>query len=95
VVVTDPAKSTGAAYVLIAHGNNQGGAYTTSGVLTTASPASGTNEAVNHNNQVLQTTYYEGPENTNETTAHFDDVVRRTTVQSVIDAAGLGPRIRP
>jgi prepilin-type N-terminal cleavage/methylation domain-containing protein len=90
--------TTGAAYVLISHGTNQGGAYTPSGVLTSASPASGTNEAFNHNNQTLRIPplfYSEGSENNSETTAHFDDVVRRPTVQFVIDAAGLGPRIRP
>jgi prepilin-type N-terminal cleavage/methylation domain-containing protein len=90
--------TTGAAYVLISHGANQGGAYTPAGVLTTANPASGTNEAFNHNNQALRIPplfYSEGSENNSETTAHFDDVVRRPTVQFVIDAAGLGPRIRP
>jgi prepilin-type N-terminal cleavage/methylation domain-containing protein len=93
--ITDPSLSTGAAYVLISHGSNQGGAYSSAGVLATANPASGTNEAANHNNQVLQAVYWEGSENNSETTAHFDDVVRRPTVQSVIDAAGLGPRISP
>jgi prepilin-type N-terminal cleavage/methylation domain-containing protein len=90
--------TTGAAYALISHGNNQGGAYTTAGVLATASPASGSNEAFNHNNQVLRIPplfYSEGNENNAETPAHFDDVVRHPTVQSLIDAAGLSPRVRP
>jgi prepilin-type N-terminal cleavage/methylation domain-containing protein len=95
IPITDGAAATGAAYILISHGANQGGAYTPAGVLTTASPASGTKEAFNHNNQVLQAVYWEGTENNSETPAHFDDVIRRPTVQSVIDAAGLGPRIRP
>jgi prepilin-type N-terminal cleavage/methylation domain-containing protein len=92
------AAATGAAYILISHGTNQGGSYTPAGVLTTANPTSGTNEAFNHNNQALRVPplfYSEGSENNSETSAHFDDVVRRPTVQSVIDAAGLGPRIRP
>jgi prepilin-type N-terminal cleavage/methylation domain-containing protein len=97
-VIVDGQGTTGAAYVLISHGTNQGGSYTPAGVLTTASPASGTNEAFNHNNQALRIPplfYSEGAENNSETTAHFDDVIRRPTVQFVIDAAGLGPRIRP
>jgi len=97
-VITDGAASSGAAYVLISHGANQGGAFTPAGVLTVANPASGTNEAFNHNNQVLRAPplfYSEGSENNSATTAHFDDVVRRPTIQSVIDAAGLGPRISP
>jgi prepilin-type N-terminal cleavage/methylation domain-containing protein len=98
IPITDGVAATGAAYILISHGANQGGAYTPAGVLTTASPASGTSEAFNHNNQVLRVPplfYAEGSENNSETPAHFDDVIRRPTVQSVIDAAGLGPRIRP
>jgi prepilin-type N-terminal cleavage/methylation domain-containing protein len=97
-ITNGAAAATGAAYVLISHGTNQGGAYTSAGVLTTASPASGTAEAFNHNNQALREPplfYSEGSENNSETPAHFDDVIRRPTVQSVIDAAGLGPRIRP
>lgn len=97
-IITNGASTTGAAYILISHGPNQGGAYTPAGVLTTANPASGTNEAFNHNNQALRIPplfYSEGSENNSETPAHFDDIVRRPTVQFVIDAAGLGPRIRP
>ena len=96
--ITDGSATTGAAYVLISHGPNQGGAYSSSGVLAIALPASGTKEALNHNNQPLRAPplfYSEGSEISSETPAHFDDVVRRPTVQSVIDAAGLGPRIRP
>ena len=96
--ITDGAQTTGAAYVLISHGANQGGAYSSAGIVATGNPASGTQEAFNHNNQPLRAPplfYSEGSENNSETPAHFDDVVRRPTVQSVIDAAGLGPRIRP
>jgi prepilin-type N-terminal cleavage/methylation domain-containing protein len=97
-LLLDGSATTGAAYVLIAHGVNQGGAYTRAGVQTTANPASGTNETANHNNQALRNppaAYFDGNENNNATTAHFDDIVRRPTVQAVIDAAGLGPRLRP
>lgn len=97
-VITDGATAFGTAYVLISHGANQGGAFTPAGVLTVANPASGTNETFNHNNQVLRAPplfYSEGSENNSATPAHFDDVVRRPTIQSVIDAAGLGPRISP
>lgn len=97
-VITDGTSTYGAAYVLISHGANQGGAFTPAGVLTVANPASGTNETFNHNNQVLRAPplyYSEGSENNSATPAHFDDVVRRPTIQSVIDGAGLGPRISP
>lgn len=85
--------SNGAAFVLISHGENQSGGYTSSGVLLAAiGPQQGTNEAPNRANLPLATDYIDAARQYGDTAAHFDDYVVRPTVMTVINRAGLGPR---
>jgi len=87
---------TGAAYVLISHGESGGGGYLNSGVLGTSTSTDGTEEARNYasGSYVSAAVSYYVDDTTNDTpgTSHFDDVVLRPSVMSVISRAGLGPR---
>lgn len=85
--------SNGAAFVLISHGENQSGGYSSSGVLLAPiGPQQGTNEAPNRADQALATDYIDAPRQYGDTAAHFDDYVVRPSVMTVINRAGLGPR---
>jgi prepilin-type N-terminal cleavage/methylation domain-containing protein len=91
----DPAAtpSNGAAFVVISHGENLSGAYGTGGVLMTASVApEGTNETPNRADAAIGTSYIDAPQNSSDSTAHFDDFVIRPSVMTVITRAMLGPR---
>jgi len=92
--VMDPAgsPSTGAAYVLVSHGESGGGAYLDTGVLSTSNTTDGTEEQKNYVNLALAA-YYVDDQTTDVAGAnHFDDVVLRPSVLSVANKAGLGPR---
>ena len=86
---------TGAAYVVISHGESGGGGYLNSGVLAVSSVGDGTEEQKNYASLPYAgvATYY--VDNALVETAdatHFDDVVLRPSVLAVINKAGLGPR---
>jgi hypothetical protein len=88
--------STGAAYVVISHGENAAGAYDNQGNLQAASgPGSGTEEAKNAANLPFTdgTTYYvdDFPVYT-ASAGHFDDFVLRPSILTVATKAQLGPR---
>ncbi|MCL4722913.1 MAG: type II secretion system GspH family protein [Rhodocyclaceae bacterium] len=92
----DPAAGQGAAYVLISHGDNSGGAYSTSGTLLgPVGPQVGTEEAFNNNGTSLRLSpnyYVDSGYNGSDTTNHFDDLVLRPSIISVASKAQLGPR---
>ena len=94
----DPAASphTGAAYVVVSHGETGGGGYLASGQLGSSSlGADGTEEMRNYASLPYAgaaTFYVDDSLNETATTAHFDDLVSRPSVLSVITKAGLGPR---
>lgn len=96
--LNQPAASTGAAYVLIAHGPNAAGAYTTSNALSAGSGTVGTSEALNRNGVFLMTgsavnqSYRDAPYNDTQTTQHFDDLILHPTILDVLTRARLGPR---
>lgn len=95
VTVSNPAASppTGAAYVLISHGPNQGPGW--SGQGTTMNPGTGTvgtNEAMNGADQGLQAFYVDAAVDNTETPAHFDDILLHPTVSNVASRAGLAAR---
>jgi prepilin-type N-terminal cleavage/methylation domain-containing protein len=92
VQIMIPANATGAAYVLISHGENRGGAYSSGGVIQTGSPVNSALENINNNNQVVQGFYMDAPQVDAAGDNHFDDIVVRPTLMSVITRAGLGPR---
>lgn len=86
--------STGAAYVLISHGESGGGGYLNTGQLSTSSTTDGTEEQKNYASAPLVAgTYYvddgisDGPG-----ASHFDDIVSRPSVLTVASKAGIGPR---
>lgn len=87
-----PTAPTGAAFVLVSTGPSQGNSFNANGVLVAGNPAAGTEEARNQNNQALQTYYVDDELNATQTALHFDDIVRRPTVATIINKAGLGPR---
>ena len=93
----DPAgvPHTGAAYVVISHGESGGGGYLNSGTLATSTVGDGTEELKNYASlpHAAGVTFY--IDNSLIETAgatHFDDVVLRPSVLAVINKAGLGPR---
>lgn len=86
---------TGAAYVLISHGESGGGAYINSGTLTASAVGEGNEEMKNYASlpHTAGVTYYLD-DSLMETpgVTHFDDVVSRPSVLSVASKAGLAPR---
>ena len=93
VEVMSPVLGTGAAYVLISHGENRGGAYSSAGTIQTGSPVNSALEDVNNNNQAIQAFYIDASQADAVGVNHFDDIVVRPTLTSVITRAQLGPRV--
>jgi len=94
-VVMNPAAATptGAAYVLISAGESGGGGFLNTGVLaTTTSTQDGDAEKTNYANRALQATYVDDSINDVAGITHFDDLVSRPSVLTVINKAALGPR---
>ena len=97
VAIMDPAgaPNTGAAYVVISHGETGGGAYLNTGILATSTVTDGDEEKKNYANLVYTAgvTHY-----VDDTLAeaggamHFDDIVSRPAVLSVVSKAALAPR---
>jgi hypothetical protein len=98
VVTMNPAgvPPTGAAYVVISPGESGGGGYLNSGQQFAGITADGTEEQKNYANLALRAPalYYVDDSISDKPGAatHFDDVVSRPSVLSVITKAGLGPR---
>lgn len=86
---------TGAAYVLISHGETGGGAYINTGAVSATTSTDGTEEQKNYANVAYNaaTSYYVD-DSTNDVAgaSHFDDLVSRPSVLTVVSKAGLGPR---
>jgi prepilin-type N-terminal cleavage/methylation domain-containing protein len=97
VVVMSP-PTTGAAYVVISHGETGGHGYTASGQIFPGTTVDGNQEQQNYADlgYTAGVSYYaddsisegSGP-------SHFDDLVSRPSVLSVATKAGLGPRSHP
>ncbi len=96
--VMDPAATppTGAAYVVISHGETGGGGYLSSGQLfaSTTNGKDGAREQLNYADLDPPTgLFIDDADNDNTTgTTHFDDIVSRPSVSAIINKAGLGPR---
>lgn len=88
--------ATGAAYVVISHGETGGGGYLNSGQQYTSITTDGTEEQKNYANLALRAVplYYvdAGISDAPGAATHFDDIVSRPSMLSVITKAGLGPR---
>jgi hypothetical protein len=85
--------STGAAYIVISHGENGSGAYSNQGVAQAAvGTESGTEEAKNAANLALQAYYVDDFASYLADSGHFDDFVLRPSILTVAVKAQLGPR---
>lgn len=95
VVLADPAADppTGAAFVLVSHGENRAGAYTAQGALQAGTGSVGDGEAQNTAVDAVKAFYVDSGINGTATNAHFDDVIARQTVTGLVQRAGVGPRI--
>jgi prepilin-type N-terminal cleavage/methylation domain-containing protein len=96
-VVMDPATApyTGAAYAIISAGSSGGGAYTSAGALAPTTTTDGTEEKKNYANlgYTAGTTYYVDDSIADGAGAtHFDDLLSRPSLLTVINKAALGPR---
>ncbi len=88
---------TGAAYVLISHGESGGGGYLNTGKLaTSSSDGDGTGELKNYASTIFTsvtvTNYVDDSISDVAGASHFDDIVSRPSVMTVVTRAGLGPR---
>jgi len=94
--IMDPAGTppTGAAYVVVSPGSSGGGAYLASGLLSTSTVTDGTEEQKNYANLAYAAGGYYVDDSISDVsgTTHFDDLVSRPALLTVINKAGLGPR---
>ena len=94
--IMDPAgtPNTGAAYVVISAGSSGGGAYLSSGQLSVTTTVDGTEEQKNYANAAYSAAGYYVDDSISDVSGatHFDDIVSRPAVLTVINKAGLGPR---
>jgi prepilin-type N-terminal cleavage/methylation domain-containing protein len=84
--------NTAAAYVLISHGETGDGGYLSTGVLYGSCGNAGNQEQKNCADAALQAYYVDDQISDVAGATHFDDMVLRPTILSVITRAGLGPR---
>jgi prepilin-type N-terminal cleavage/methylation domain-containing protein len=93
-VIMDPAAApaTGAAYVLISAGASGGGGYLNTGVLGAAVTTEGTEEQKNYANGGVAAYYVDDSISEVAGATHFDDLVSRPSVLTLINKAALGPR---
>jgi prepilin-type N-terminal cleavage/methylation domain-containing protein len=86
---------TGAAYVLISHGESGGGGFLNSGVQATTTTTDGTEEQKNYANlgYIPGASYYVDDSIADIAgVSHFDDMLSHPTVIAVVNKAALGPR---
>jgi prepilin-type N-terminal cleavage/methylation domain-containing protein len=95
-----PPSPTGAAYLLISHGENRAGAYSSSGQIQIGEPPALTAiQALEDRNKNRPSdasgqtpAYYVDAQQSDVAGTQFDDIVLRPTIMSVVTRAGLGPR---
>lgn len=89
-----PPASTGAAYVLIAHGPNGAQAFNAKGVFQAGTSPADPDEMKNASNAALTATtiFIDKAPVTTPGMLYFDDMLSHPTLTSVLDKAVLGPR---
>ncbi|HTS85829.1 MAG TPA: type II secretion system protein, partial [Usitatibacter sp.] len=90
--VMDPSATptpTGAAYVLISHGESGGGAYLNTGNLASSTSTDGTEEQKNYANLPLAGYYVDDSISDVPGATHFDDMLSHPTILTVISKAAL------
>jgi hypothetical protein len=87
--------NTAAAYVVISAGETGGGGMLNSGATFTSTTTDGAQEQQNYAPAALQLYYVDDSIADAPGATHFDDMVSRPTVLSVVNRAGLGPRSHP
>lgn len=90
--------NTLAAFVLVSHGESGGGGFLATGTIGSSTSTDGTEEQKNYATvaYVAGTSYYVDDQLSDVAgTTHYDDVVLRPTILSVVNRAGLGPRVQP
>jgi prepilin-type N-terminal cleavage/methylation domain-containing protein len=91
-----PETHSGAAYVMISHGESGGGGFLNGGTLAASTTTDGVKEALNYATQIYDPaiTYHLYDDTLSEVGGanHFDDIVSRPSILGVISKAGLGPR---
>jgi len=97
IAIRDPAAKTGAAYAVISHGPEGGGAYDTTGSLTSSPiPAGGNGEIRNLNNQAIPAAGLFNDAairgGANAGADHFDDVMSFPAISDLLAKTGLGAR---
>jgi len=97
VALANPAVGTGAAYALISHGPEGGGAYVSNGILNANSVAAGGNgEIRNLNNQGIPGAgYFDSASvqtGADAGAAHFDDLLSHPRIADILAKTGLGAR---
>jgi hypothetical protein len=88
---------TGAAYVVISHGETGGGGYLSTGqvFVSTTNGKDSDQEKSNYADAAAPAAFTDDgiSDNVDATpSVHFDDIVSRPAVVTVINKAGLGPR---
>ena len=93
-VIMDPAATppTGAAYVVISAGESGGGAMLNTGQASSSTTTDGTEEQKNYANLALGAYCVDDAISDVAGNTHFDDIVSRPTLLTVINKAALGPR---
>ncbi len=93
VVPTPNIVATGAAYVLLSHGENRAGGYAPSGYPQASSGLDvGPGEVKNDASVALAPYYVDAPLDTSKAN-HFDDVVSHPQIMAVASNAKLSPRV--
>ncbi len=87
-----PNVNTGAAYVVISHGESGGGGYLNTGILATSTTTDGTEEVKNYANLAVSAYYVDDATSDVAGATHFDDILSRPSVLTVANKSGLGPR---
>jgi hypothetical protein len=98
--LADLAAPLSAAFVIVSHGPSGGGGYTSSGALAPSETTDGTAEQGNYASlpypmMPVVPLYTDDTFNETAGATHFDDIVLRPSILTILHKAGLQPRSHP